>query len=173
MGYSNRGLPCRLSYIVHFVPDVLLFFKTNFFFPTKTKTVVVRIPFVLRVKTWTRSSQVTIFVWGRPSLSSVHRTGSYWITERKDDNGRKEGLKADGLFLPSNVHMKATILVFYQRRQLYNFATCYKSEKSHRLLMEKCQVFWKFIRACYSNVREIGDTFGGGHFVIAEVHFCL
>jgi hypothetical protein len=69
--------------------------------------------------------------------------------------------------------MKATILAFYQSRQLYNCAACYKSEKSYRLLMEKCQVLWKFIGACYSNVREIGDTFGGGHFVIAEVHFCL
>jgi hypothetical protein len=113
------------------------------------KTVVVKIPFVLHVKTWTRSSQVTIFVCGRPSLSTVHRTGSYWSTERKDNNRRKEGVKADGLFPPSNVHMKATILVFYQRRQLYNCAACYKSEKSYRLLMEKCQVLWKFIWARY------------------------
>lgn len=150
---------------------VTVFFNTKCF--SKMKTVVVWIPFVLRVKTWTRSSQVTIFVWGRPSLSSVHQTGSYWITEHKDNNRRKEGVKADSLFFPSNVHMKATILVFYKRRQLYNCAACYKSENSYRLVMEKCQVLWKFVWACYSNVRETGDIFRGDHFVIAEVHFCL
>jgi len=137
------------------------------------KTVIVRIAFVFLVKTWTRSSQVTIFVWGRPSLSSIHQTGSYWITERKDNNRRKEGVKADGLFLPSNVHMKATILVLYQRRQLYNCAACYKSENSYRLVMEKCQVLWKFIWACYSNVRETGDTFGGGKFLNCWSAFLL
>jgi hypothetical protein len=55
------------------------------------------------------------------------------ITERKDNNRRKEGVKAGRLFRPSNVHMKATILVFYQRRELYNCAARYKYEKSHSL----------------------------------------
>ena len=76
----------------------------------------------------------------------------------------KRRSKAGGLLLPSNVHMKATILVLYQRRQLYNCTARNKSEKSHRLLMEKCQVLWKFIKACYSNVREMGDTFAGKSF---------
>jgi hypothetical protein len=65
----------------------------------------------------------------------------YRITGRTDNNGRKDGVKAGGLFLLSNVHTKATILVFYQRRQLYNSAACNKYKKFYRLLMEKCHVF--------------------------------
>lgn len=144
---THCRIGCHILYILCKIWDCNCFLNTKV--SSKIKTVVVRVPFVLHMRAWAQILQVTIFVWGRPSLSSVHRTGSCWITVRTDNNRRKDGVKAGGLFLLSNVHMKATILVLYQRRQLNNSAACYKSEKSYRLLMEKCQFFffffWKLI----------------------------